>query len=280
MTPYWPCSKKLIRSLTLTLACLALTLTAKPTLAALGDVGFQVKISEKEMMLAHPNDMGYKMFAAWDSSYHRISNRNMPFLEVMNLPDSTGNLTEFSITIGDTDFNFSNEYFGDYAIQSDSTPDPVISSITSTGDLLTLTFGDGGLAAGEIIRFGIDIDADPGLDDMFPYPDFRLVLFDMNDMDGNGISDNSIVSAEFADPNNTSMTASASTQLVDYTVTGPQANYFNQIIRPYSVMEGVDTFEASAFSGGTVIPEPGTAALAILAVTGVGIWRRRPRRIG
>jgi hypothetical protein len=276
MMPLRLCSYNLAAGLVLAAACLAAT----QAVAALGDVGFQVKITEKEMILAHPGEMGYKMFAAWDAPYQRIAARNMPFVEVMNLSESTGNLTEFSMTIGDTDFNFSSDYFGDYAIQSNSTPDPLISSITSNGDLLTLTFGDGGLAPGEIIRFGIDLDPDAGLEDMFPHPDFRLVLFDMNDMDGNGVSDNSVVSAVFTDPNNVSMTATASTVLEDYTVTGPQANYFNQIIRPYSVMEGVDIFSESVFNGGTEIPEPGAASLAALGVLGLGLWqKRRSRRL-
>ncbi len=276
--PLWLDSKHLASGVMFAaVACLIGTCVATPAVAELGDVGFQVKFCEKEMVLEYPGNMGVKMFASWDAPYQRIANRNMPFIEVMNLSDSTGNLTEFSITIGDTDFNFSKEYFGDYVIQSNSTPDPIISSITSTGDLLTLTFGDGGLAPGELIRFGIDIDPDPGLEDMFPHPDYRLVLFDMNNLDGNGIEDNSVVTAVFEDPNDSTMTATASTQLEDYEVTGPQSNYFNQIIRPYSVMEGVDIFAASGFNGGTEIPEPSTIPLVLISVAGLAIWNRRHR---
>ncbi len=250
---------------------MAIMFAAASAQAELGEVGFEFRISEKEMVLEHPDDMGVKMFASWDTAYQRIANRNMPFIELMNNINSTGNLTEFNMTIGDTDFEFSDDYFGAFIVQSDSTPDVDISSITSTGDLLTLTFGNGGLAPGELVRFGIDIDADPGLEDMFPFPDFRLVLFDMNNMDGQGGVDNSVVTATFEDPEDSSMTATASTQLEDYVVTGPQAQYYNQILRPYSVMEGVDIFDASA----NVIPEPATATLSVLALSALAIWWKR-----
>lgn len=256
-----------------TLIAQAISVSAR---AELGEVGFEVKISEKEMILEHPGDMQFKMFAAWDAPYQRIAARSMPWIEVGNLAESTGNLTEFSITIGDTDYNFSDSYMGEYAIQSESTPDVLISSIQSTGDLLTLTFGNGGLAPGEIVRFGIDIDPDPNVDGLFPHPDFRLVLFDMNDMDGNGVEDNAVVSAEFVDPNDLSMTASASTELEDFVVTGPQSQYFNQFVRPYGVMEGIDTFGTMALTGPNPIPEPGAILLAGLATIGLlGVNRRR-----
>lgn len=250
------------------MAIVAIMFASAPALAALGEVGFEFRISEKEMVLEHPDDMGVKLFASWDTAYQRIANRNMPFIDVTNLSSSTGNLTEFNMTIGDTDFEFSDEYFGAFIIQSDSTPDVDISSVTSTGDLLTLTFGNGGLAPGEVVRFGIDIDADPGLEDAFPYPDFRLVLFDMNNMDGQGGSDNSVITALFEDPEDPTMSASASTQLEDYVVTGPESQYFNQILRPYSVMEGVDIFDASA----SAIPEPATATLSVMALSALAVW--------
>lgn len=260
------------------LATLLVQAIATTANAELGEVGFEIRISENEMVLEHPGDMQVKMFAAWDAPYQRIASRSMPWIEVRNLAESTGNLTEFSMTIGDTDYNFSDSYMGAYAYQSDSTPDVLISSIQSTGDLLTLTFGDGGLAPGEIVRFGIDIDPDADVDGLFPHPDFRLVLFDMNDMDANGTQDNSVVSAQFVDPLDLSMTASASTELEDFVVTGPQSQYFNQFVRPYGVMEGIDTFALTATTGPNPIPEPGALLLAGLATLGLyGVNKRRRR---
>ena len=277
MVPTRPYNTKFSsEALSVAALCLAALTLSSSAFAALENVGFEVKISEKEMVLEHPGEVDYKMFAAWDAPYQRIANRNMPFIEVTNNSDSTGNLTEFSITIGDTDYNFSNDYFGDYAVLSNSTPDVNISSIQSTGDVLTLLFGDGGLAPGELVRFGIDIDPDAGLADAYPHADFRLVLFDMNNMDGNGTSDNAVVTGRFVDPNNTSMTAIASTTLDDYVVTGPQSQYFNQFIRPYSVMEGVDTFGASA-TAGSAIPEPSTAVLTLATLLGLAACHKRLR---
>lgn len=257
--------------------CFVATLVARPADAAIDKAGFQVSFCEKEMILEHPDDHSYMMYAMWDTPYQRIRNRSMPWVEVENLAESTANLTEFSMTIGDTDYNFTDATYGAYAILSDSTPDILITSIVSTGDLLTLTFGDGGLAPGEIVRFGIDLAPDADVDGLFPHPDFRLVLFDMNDLDGNGTSDNSEVTAEFVDPDDSSMTETVATVLPDYEVTGNQANYFNQFVRPYGVMEGIDIFTDGDLVVNT-IPEPtsGVAAGVFVALF-AGLWRcRRP----
>jgi hypothetical protein len=265
---------RIASGLTLALCLTVFSISAAPhATAAIGDVGFEIKLCESEMVLEHPGDMQYKMFAMWDSPYQRIAARSMPWIEVTNDADSTGNLTQFSMTIGDTNYNFSNSYMGQYATISDSTPNVSFSSVVSTGNVLTLTFADGGLAPGEMVRFGIDIDPDANVPGLFPHPDFRLVLFDMNNLDGNGDSDNSIMTATFADPNSPAMTAIAETQLPDYTVTGPQSQYFNQFVRPYGVMEGIDVF---GDGGNTAIPEPSSWAMVGLGLAGIALrWRRR-----
>lgn len=256
-------------------ACLLLAAAATPSYAALGEVGFQIKLSEKEMVLTDPNNLNAKMYAMWDLPFQRIASRSMPWVELMNLGDSTGNLTQFTMTIGDTDYNFSDAYMGDVITVSDKTPFAGGVTATSSGDLLTVNFGGGGLAPGQSVIFGVDLDPDAGVDGLFPHPDFRLVLFDMNDMDGNGAGDNSVVSGLFVDPANTAMTATASTTLDDYDVDGPESNYFNQFVRPYGVMEGIDVFPALA-TAGVPIPEPTSAALTGLAVIGlVACYRRR-----
>lgn len=261
----------------LTLAlCLTMfsIITAPQASAALDDVSFEIKICEYEMVLEHDGDMDYKMFAAWDSPFQRIAARSMPWVEVKNSDSSSGNLTEFSMTIGDTNYNFSNLFRGEYATLSSTTPDVEISNVVSTGDLLTVTFGNGGLAPGEIVRFGIDLDPDAGVPGLFPHPDFRLVLFDMNNLDGNGITDNSILTAMFADPNNSAMTALAEMRLPDYEVEPPQSLYFNQVVRPYNVMEGIDIFPGGG--GSSAIPEPSSWVLAGLGMAVVALrWRKR-----
>jgi len=264
--------------------CVALLLavaawqSATPAMAQLGDVGFQVSIASKEMVLEHPHDHSVEMFAAWDAPFQRIADRNMPFVEVMNLGGSTGNLTEFSITIGDSDYNFSDDYFGSLIMLGDSTPGFSLSSSSTNGDELVVSIGNGGLAPGEVIRFRIDLDVDAGIEGLFPHPDFRTVLFDMNDMDGNGMSDNSVVTATFANPSNTSQTATASAQLMDFGVTGPQAQYFNQSIRPYSQMEGVDVFSLQGITPATVVPEPTSIGIASGLLGAMVLVGRRRRQ--
>lgn len=257
-------------SLAICLTMLAIA-SAPQASAALDNVEFEIKICEREMILEHPGDQAYEMFSMWDTPYQRIASRSMPWIEVKNSVNSTGNLTQFSMTIGDTDYNFSKAYMGDYAVISKSTPNVNLTSVVSTGNVLTLTFGNGGIAPGELVRFGIDIDPDAGVPGLFPHPDFRLVLFDMNNMDGNGIADNSVMTATFVDPSNLSSTKIAEMQLPDYTVTGPQAQYYNQYLRPYCMQEPIDVF-----GGGTsTIPEPSSWALVGLGLVGIALrWRR------
>lgn len=255
--------------------CMVAIAVASPAHAIIEKAGFEISFCEKEMVLEHPDDKQFSMFAMWDTPYQRIRNRSMPWVEVGNLDDSEANLTEISMTIGDTDYNFTDATYGTYALLSDSTPDILLQSVVSTGDLLTIVFGNGGLAPGEVVRFGIDIAPDEGIDGLFPHPDFRTVLFDMNNLDGNGTSDNSIITAEFVDPENESMTATAETQLPDYEVTGNQADYWNQFIRPYGVMEGIDIFTDGDLVTNE-IPEPATGVAATLVLALVaGAWRHR-----
>ncbi|MGI9458022.1 MAG: PEP-CTERM sorting domain-containing protein [Aeoliella sp.] len=255
-------------------------MVAPTTYAELGDVGFQISLASKEMVLENPDDHAVQMFSAWDSPFQRIADRNMPFVELMNLENSTGNLTEFRLTIGDADYNFSDDYFGDFVMLADSTPGVSLSASTAmAGDELVVSFGGDGLAPGDTVRFRIDLDPDVGIMGLFPHPDFRTVLFDMNDMDGNGMTDNSTATASFEDPNDDTMTATAVAELIDYTVTGPQALYFNQVIRPYSQMEGVDIFRAQGLTEVNMIPEPSTAGLAVSGLLAAAALVRRHRRL-
>lgn len=275
MLPNWRRSYNLIlRRGVVPLAAVALVaITCTTAEAQLGNIGFEIKLSEKEMVLEHPNDPVVQKFAAWDPPFQRIADRNMPFIEVKNLSTSTGNLTEFRMTIGDTDFNFSDDFFGTFVKLGTSTPNVNLSATTAmNGDELIVTFGNGGLAPGELVRFRIDLDPDPNTFGLFPHPDFRLVLFSMNGMDDS--FDNSIVSALFVDPNDPANTATVSNQLPDFTVTGAQSLFFNQFIRPYSQMEGVDIF---ALQAAEVIPEPSTVTLAVAGLLAIAAVARRQR---
>jgi hypothetical protein len=266
----------------LRVALAAICLVATPAaFAALGDVGFAVGISENGPVLENPNNPSIKMSEMWDTSSQRIMARNTPWIEIANLGGSTGNLLSLDITIGDTRFNFDDSYFGALIQTSASNaPGAIASATTIDGDMLSLTFGNGGLAPGQTVYFRIDIGSDTM--DVFQMADFRTVMFDMNGVNvydnliDNSDADNSLFTATFVDPNNLAMTAMAETRLPDFDVDGLPGQYFNQSRRPYGQMEDIDIFRATGLNQAGVIPEPTSIAMAMgAAVVGVIVARRR-----
>jgi hypothetical protein len=254
---------------------------------------WELKVSEKELQLANPTDPMWMKSNMWDVSFQRMHDRNRPTLELTNLqPAGSPDITKLTLSIGDSRFHFGDEVFGSFIAQcpcapsaniNDPTPDglTLTSSVSQGGNLLTVNLlksGGGGLGPGEIVRFKIDIDVDPGFN-FFSQPDFRTVMFDMNGVQVYGPDpavppggeDNSQASVMFSNGS----TAGPSTFL-DETITGPQGDYYNNIFRPYGVMEPVDIF---AIGGGPqVIPEPSSGLLAMVALIGAAGVSARTRR--
>ena len=295
---------------------------AEPARATLGDVGFTINIAEKEKVLQtrwevanlpqgewiqlpgmiDPVDpalwiMTGDKSAMWDTAEVRRASRMMPWIEVTNNPTSTGNLTQFRFSIGDTNFQFSDAMMGEYAVPGDmvslptNVPDldfSIASATTVTdngalpGDELLVTFGNGGLAPGETARFRLYLQADPGV---FTQPDFREIFGNANASNQVNPNDdfdtNSIFSAVFADFNDPSLTVETDpTALADFVIEGPAFFNSNTVLRPYTVMEPVQIFGGGGTGGhGGVIPEPTTAALAVAAAL-AGCWGVRRRRMG
>lgn len=300
---------------------LALGGSATNAIAALGDVGFTLRISEKERVLqttwevdqlgpgeqillpgmvdpVNPQvyvDMAHKD-AMWDSAQVRRAARMMPFVEITNLASSTGNLTEFRMSIGDTAFNFSNALLGVYVTPGvmDSLPinvpdlDFSIASATVVtdqgallGDELLITFGNGGLAPGETARFRVYLAADAGNTTM---PDFREIFGNANAQNFVDPTDdfdtNSVFSAVFRDPNDPTMTVTTDpAALADFTLDGPAFLNSSSVLRPYSAMEPVQIFGGSSLGGPTLIPEPSTIVLGLgAALMGWGARRQLRRK--
>lgn len=254
------------------LPLICLTLGASTGRAAFIDVGFVLNLSAKEMVLANPGDMMAMKYSAWDTPTQRIADLNMPFLELINNSNSDAPITQFTMSIGDTNFHFSNlfpSFNGSYVKLGSTTPGFDLQATTeNSGDLLKVTIGDGGLLPGETVRFRVDIDVDPGHPELYPHQDFRLVFFDMN---GNGTADNSVVTSTFSEGG---MTEQVSSQLPDYPSDNDQ--FVNGDIRPYSVMVGIDVFNLAA-SRSNEIPEPVSFSLLSLGVIGMLALKSRSR---
>ena len=262
---------------TFLIVCLA---TASPLWAQGDGDTWLLQISEKESQLDHPTDPMWMKANMWDVSYQRMNERNMPVLELTNLQPSDGpDITQIQLTIGDTRFHFADDYLGTFALLGNTTPGFQLTSTANGGDLLTVNISKqgGGLAPGELVRFKIDIDVDAGHPDFFVHPDYRTVLFDMNGIqvyDGNVVqnstADNAQATIKFDDESTAGPVA-----FIDEIVSVPAGEYYNNIYRPYGIMEPVDIFD---LSGGTVIPEPSSGLLAMAGLLG-GMWlTRRSRR--
>ena len=259
----WSCKSSL-------LVLAAFAVNVSPASATLLHVAYDFALSEKELVLAHPDDHFIEMREAWDQPHQRIAARNMPFIELRNSSnDEDARITEFRISIGDTDFEFSNDMYGEYAIRGDTSSDGVSiesSTVQDNGELLIVNID--GLDPGEVLRFRIEID--PKANDVFPYPDFRTVLFDMN---GDDSSDNSKISVVFTQTSPPNDSATLENMLPDYDVEGPQAFYANANMRGHE-MEGVDIFP---LSDSRLIPEPSSLMLLTFGCIAVLVSSNRLR---
>jgi hypothetical protein len=239
---------------------------------------FTVNISEKEQKLNHPTDMMWDKHLMWDLSFQRMNDRNMPYVELMNT--GTAPITEFHMTIGDPRFNFTNDMLGTYALIGSTTPGFQLTSSTIGGDELVVSIGNGGLPVGQLVRFKIDLDADPpNSAGLFEHPDFRTVLFDMNGVQVYdpgmptvvSTADNSRIWVIF-DPVTGANFSTIPVFLPDATVPLPSAAFFNDNPRQWGENDAVRIF---SLTGGGVIPEPSSIVLLAGMACVLATWRRR-----
>ncbi len=252
--------------------------------AAAQTTSFSLAIAEKEEVLQYPNNPAVKQLAAWDAPSHRIFDRSAPFIELKNTSSCDCPITQFSISIGDTRYHFEDTTFGAYAVPGmtmDSSP--IMFDVIANGaepDLLMIQFAGAGLMPNELVRMRFELAPDANQPNLFKSPDFRTVLFDgivgaqdlnvpQTIIDLDNPADNSQVTVSF---NGTPSPLASFFQ--DTIVTGTQGQYFNQFLRPYSVMEGIDMFGVTG--EGDPIPEPGSLLLVALSAVGsLGLLRSR-----
>ncbi len=247
--------------------------------AAPNSSSYSFAMSSKEAILEHPGDLMIMKSAAWDHPYQRLADRNMPFIELRNDSTSAMPIVRFEMSIGDERFHFSDNWFSAYAKTGASTPGINYTATTQDNEnKVVLEFGNGGLQAGQVIRFRIDLDTDANHPEIFDGADYRTILFDMN---GRNIYDNTI-GASSADNAEIKITyydtltdsySSNSEKLADYDVPVGDSTYFNSSIRPYSLMEGVGIFGGDGSIQG--VPEPSSIILMLFCGLGLVGYRRR-----
>ncbi|QDT70142.1 hypothetical protein MalM25_30870 [Planctomycetes bacterium MalM25] len=242
--------------------------------AAVMAQGVTINFSSLEVVLAEPDNKMSIMSASWAPWSTQLKEYNMPFIEVLNPADSLNTLESFQMSIGDTNYNFSNEYYGKnktnsapfpadgtWAIKGYSTPDIAItSSVQINGDQLLVSF-DEGLKPGEVVRFQVDINPDdPDDSNQAVLADYTSVFFN-NEEEGEDPVPNSEIRIEYTD----------SDQFALLTLPDVGLDFDPQSPRPYTVMQPIPTFPDVTIPG---VPEPTTALLASLAIV-AGASRRR-----
>lgn len=233
-----------------------------------------VNFNSLETMLADDTDMVSMKSAMWVGWATQVYEYNMPYIEVANDEDSATNITSFEISIGDTLYNFGNEFFkkeetnsapypanGEFALTGFATPDVnFTASISDDGDMLIIDFLDGGIAPGERAIFQVDINPDAGEADALLFKDYTSVFFTPNG--GDDTSGNSVVSVGYADG------TTLSRQLPNPTLSD-DAIRFLTTPRPYS--EPQPQVDLEPFE---LVPEPTAGLLAALALAGAAARRR------
>ncbi len=218
---------------------------------------------------------GIQMEESCDNPHYRVRARNKPAVLIQNAESSEGDLTSFTMRInldayiyctGDSAMDGFNAYIKRSAY-ADPGVDITGSSLSADGQLITVNFA--GLSAGKSVLFRVDLDVnpDPIYGDLFPFPDFRTVLFDA-DEDGKPTGFTGLTSATF------SLGESSSTTPETPLFANPDFDFEweGENTRPYHAIDPVITG-----GGGGGVPEPTSLLLLLTGLVGVSMSRRTQR---
>jgi hypothetical protein len=265
-------------------AILALLVLVGATSVAQAANSWDLNISEKELKLVHPSDPAWDSWFQTDTGFQRMSERNMPVIELINNSGSTDPITQFHLTIGDERFNFGSFSGGGLLKLSKTTPGFSLTSNTlnNDGDELVVDIGNGGLLPGQLVRFKINLDIDSSFAAQYKslfgdsQPDYRTILFDMN---GVNVYDGNTVDVSTADNGQGFVIFNGTTKsnvdvFEDETVAASQ--FINNKLRSSCCCGSNDPVQIFQLEG--QIPEPGSVALALLGLAAGLFTRTRGRR--
>jgi MYXO-CTERM domain-containing protein len=239
---------------------------------AYADNAFDLQISPYARVLdavGTPQFMDVLWEESCDNPHLRVRARNKPAFMLTNEGNvSDDDITTFSLTINEGPYlfgtgDFVTDNFNNFikdTIYTDTGVSITSSSVSNAGKTLNVNFS--GLEPGKKVIFNIDLDANDMM--MFPFPDYRNVLFGAPTGPGELPTLPASYGVTFA---------GSSTPLSgDFVQVTMAPTYQNDDIRPYSTMDKVEITQIDG-----VVPEPSSGLMAAAGIAALASLRRRRR---